>query len=513
MHSKKIKTSLPHTILNIRPDILIGCLLVVATLLAYGEIGTFEFVRYDDPDYVSRNPQVQAGMTLDGITWAFTSTEVSNWHPLTWLSHMLDVKLWGLNPGGHHLTSLLLHIINTQLLFYLLYTGTRNVWQSGCVAALFALHPLHVESVAWVAERKDVLSTLFWLLTMGAYARYAKQSSIWKYLPVLGLFALGLMAKPMLVTLPLVLLLMDHWPLNRLACLPLSKLVIEKIPMFIIAGVSSTITVIVQHQGGAMNSLDVYPVSVRVANALVAYAHYIGNTLLPVRLAVLYPHPGMPPKWQVAGALALLAGITWWVVLKRKKYPYLIVGWLWYLGTLVPVIGLVQVGMQSMADRYTYVPLIGLFIAGTWGIADLFRNFSRKHATLALLALVIFPLLTMATRRQAGHWRNSLTLFGHALKVTTGNYVAHNNMGNALAIRGNLDEAIRHFSAAIKIIPGNHRSLNNLGAAFMLKGENEKAAHLFNKALEIRPDYPDALRNLKRVQTKMAGGEYRPPPN
>jgi hypothetical protein len=344
IHSHKNTSHPPRTIFNIRYDILIGCLLVGATLLAYGDVGTFDFVRYDDPDYVTRNPQVRAGITIEGITWAFTSTQVDNWHPLTWLSHMLDVQLWGLSPGGHHLTSRLLHIFNALLLFHLLLRITRNVWQSGCVAALFALHPLHVESVAWVAERKDVLSTLFWLLTMGAYARYAKQASSGKYLPVLGLFALGLLAKPMLVPLPFVLLLMDYWPLNRLDRLPLSKLVIEKIPLFIIAAVSSTITVIVQHQGGAMNSLEMYPLSVRIANALVAYVHYIGDTLFPVRLAVLYPHPGMPPLWQAAGALALLAGITWFAVLNGKNRPYLIVGWLWYLGTLVPVIGLVQGG-------------------------------------------------------------------------------------------------------------------------------------------------------------------------
>ncbi len=491
------------TCFGIRYELLICCFLIAATLLAYGNVGTFNFVRYDDTEYVVRNPHVQAGITLDGIAWAFASTHASNWHPLTWLSHMLDVQFWGMNPGGHHLTSLLFHVVNTLLLFFVFNRMTRCLWQSGVMAALFALHPLHVESVAWVAERKDLLSTFFWLLTMHYYFKYTENPGIRQYAPVLLVFILGLMAKPMLVTLPFVLLLLDFWPLNRMSRFSLPKLIWEKIPLFIAAGLSSAATFIVQQRSGAMSSLDVYPLSVRMANALLAYMDYIRNLVWPVRLAVLYPHPGMPPLGQVVWAGVLLAGISWLIIRNWKQQPYLLVGWLWYLGTLVPVIGLVQVGQQALADRYTYVPLIGLFIIGAWGIPDLLARSRHRIFTLSILALAVFPLLTMTTRLQTGYWRNSITLFGHALEVTADNQVAHNNLGNALAARGRLNEALIHFSAAIQIQPNNPISLNNMGAALMLKNENEKALRLFEKVLKIRPDHPEALKNLERVKAKL----------
>ena len=492
-----------NPVFNIRRDILICFLLVASTLLAYWDVGTFDFVRYDDTDYVTMNPHVQAGITLESTAWAFTSVHASNWHPLTWLSHMLDIHIWGMNPGGHHLSNLLFHAANTLLLFLVFNRMTRCMWQSSVVAALFALHPLHVESVAWVSERKDVLSTFFWVLTMHCHVSYAKSPRFRTYVPMLLFFVLGLMAKPMLVTLPFVLILMDYWPLNRNARFPLSKLILEKLPLFAFAGLSSVVTFIVQQHGGAVNSLASYPLSVRIANALVSYASYIGKMIWPVRLAALYPHPGMPSLWQIVGAGILITGICWVVIRNRKKHPYLPVGWLWYLGTLVPVTGLVQVGLQSMADRYTYVPLIGLFVIGAWGISDFLARFPRRNFIFFILALVVFPMLMMITCVQSGHWRNSIALFGHALDVTNDNYVAHNNMGSALAAKGHLDNAIRHFAAAIQIRPWQARPFNNLGAALMLKGENEKALRFFEKALEIHPDFEDALKNLKIVRKKL----------
>ena len=499
--NRKPSVGSARTFFGIRCELLVCLGLITTTLLAYWEVSTFTFVRYDDPVYVLQNPIVRAGLSLESIAGSFVSTQASNWHPLTWLSHMLDVQLWGLHPAGHHLTSLMLHVANALLLFIILNRTTGHLWASGLVAALFALHPLHVESVAWVAERKDVLSTFFGFLALHAYARYVENPVFRRYATVFILFVFGLMAKPMLVTLPFVMLLLDYWPLKRLDSQSVTKLLQEKVPLFVAAGLSSIVTFVVQQQGGAMHTLETYPLSIRLANALVAYGSYIGKAIWPTGLAVLYPHPGMPSLWQLGGIAILLACISWLVRQARHGCPYLLVGWLWYLGSLVPVIGLIQVGEQSMADRYTYVPAIGLFIMAAWGIADLTARLPHRRVLLILSALVVLPTLIAATRLQAGHWRDSIALFERALAVTTDNYVAHNNLGNALAARGRLAEAILQYQAAIRINPAKAQSFNNLGATLMLQGKNEKARVYFHKALEIQPNYPDALKNLQRIQS------------
>ncbi|MBL7207805.1 MAG: glycosyltransferase family 39 protein, partial [Desulfobacterales bacterium] len=405
------------------------CLFLALTVLAvYWQVGNHEFVNYDDKDYITENQHVQAGLTLKSIAWAFTSTHAGNWHPLTWLSHMLDCQIYGLNPCGHHFTSVFFHILNSILLFLVFKRMTGAFWKSAFVAALFALHPLHVESVAWAAERKDVLSAFFWMLTMGSYIRYVERPGTNRYLLVLLFFALGLMAKPMLITLPFVLLLLDYWPLGRFhvrkpeAAQPseekpqkdtkskkrksrkrLAKnavqakkttgsdyqwslalsLLWEKIPLFVLAAASSVVTFFVQQSGGAVRSLDALPLFVRISNALVSYISYIVKMILPHNMAILYPHPKDFSIWQVAGACLLLACISFIAIRSMKRYPYFAVGWLWYLGTLVPVIGLVQVGLQSMADRYTYIPLTGIFIIIAWGISDLAAKWCYKKEWLA----------------------------------------------------------------------------------------------------------------------------------
>ena len=469
-----------------RPALILGIAITLLTLALYWRVQGHGFLHYDDYQYVVDNPHVRHGLTRQGVLWALTSGYASNWHPLTWLSHMLDCELYGLNPQGHHLNNLLLHIANALLLFRLLLRMTGALWRSAFVAALFALHPLHVESVAWVAERKDVLSTLFWMLTLGAYLRYRERPTGTRYLATLFLFALGLAAKPMLVTLPFVLLLLDCWPLGRMpsprSLLPLVR---EKAPFFVLAALSSVITFWVQsHWGAVVLSI---PLKERLANALVSYVGYGAKMLWPVNLACFYPHPldGLP-LWQAAGALLLLAGVTVAVVRAGRRLPYLAVGWLWYLGTLVPVIGLVQVGAQAMADRYTYVPLIGLFVMLSWGAGSLAaKGPLPKIATAALSAALLAALLPL-TWSQISHWKDSETLFAHALEVTDRNLLAHNNLGNALARQGRLEEAEFHLVEALRLRPDYAAAQNNLGILRLRQGRFEEAAGHFAN-LDDRP--------------------------
>lgn len=481
-------------------DIWVCFLLVAATLAVYIQVINHEFVNFDDPVYVTENRHVKGGLTLEGVIWAITTTYGSNWHPLTWLSHMLDHELFGLDPGVHHLTNLLFHLANTLLLFFVFRRMTADVWRSGFVAALFALHPLHVESVAWIAERKDVLSTFFWLLTMRCYIEYSDHPLKRRYLLVLLCFSLGLMAKPMLVSLPFVLLLLDYWPLGRIrfeypdGSNAKSKpktialgLVAEKLPLFVLAEFSSVATFLAQKKGGAVASLELISLKTRIFNALIAYVNYMLKMLWPLKLAVFYPYSETLPWWEIAGAVLLLVFISWLSIKFIKQRPYFTVGWLWYLGTLVPVIGLVQVGSQALADRYTYIPLIGLFIIIAWGIPELVTRRTARKIWLAGLATLTILALMVATWQQVRYWKNSIALFEHTLKVTEKNHLAHNALGISLD-SSRLEEAVEHYLAALRIEPDYIEAHNNLGIALEIQGRPDEAIGHFQEALRAKPD-------------------------
>ncbi|MDM8551661.1 tetratricopeptide repeat protein [Desulfobacterales bacterium HSG2] len=514
------KKTRKETFLNIRCDLLIGLFLIIVTLAVYNQTRNYEFVSYDDPEYVYKNPHIRAGLTLESIQWAFTAAHSANWHPVTWLSHMLDVQLYGMTPGPHHLTNVLFHIANTLLLFLILGRMTGKLWQSACVAALFALHPLHVESVAWVSERKDVLCTLFWLLTMGSYIRYVEQPGLNRYLPVLLFFVLGLMAKPMLITLPFVLLLLDYWPLNRLPVVSCqlsvegasdvqtsgfklhASVLWEKIPLFALAAISAIVTFLVQKSEGAVGSLDALPLTARIANALVSYVSYVGKMIWPLNLAVFYPHPEVLPAWQIAGACLLLISVTLLAIWQIRKRPFVAVGWLWYMGTLVPVIGLVQVGRQSMADRYTYIPLIGLFIIIAWGIPDILARWRGKkyeavlHKTMLAATAVCLSAFTALTWLQVRYWSDSITLYEHSLEVTGDNYTIHYNMGNAFFSQDRFDQAGAHYLSALRADPESSKAHNNLGLVLARTGQPNKAFSLYVRALRIDPQFSEPHDNL-----------------
>jgi tetratricopeptide (TPR) repeat protein len=490
-----------------------------------------DFVDYDDPAYVTDNAHVLGGLTWRGIRWAFLSCEASNWHPLTWLSHMLDCELFGLQPWGHHLTSVLIHALNAWLAFLVLRQVTGSTWRSLMVAALFGLHPLRVESVAWIAERKDVLSTMFWMLTLWAYARYAKKRSkvegrepraapgagaldplagrseaktarpsTFDYGLALVLFTLGLLSKPMLVTVPLVLLLLDYWPLNRLTRQGIRPLLIEKIPFLLAALAASVVTLLVQSSSGALKTNA--PLLLRSANAVVSYCRYLGKLLWPSNLAVLYPYPS---RWSTAVVLVSLLvlglislAVLWW----RRRHSYMPVGWLWFIVTLIPVIGLVQVGAQSMADRYSYVPSLGLFLLVVWGFHELTRRWRPQPFAASVFAAIILCCCIRLTFVQIGHWRSTETLFVQAIRVTRGNCVAHNNLGTVFDKAGRWEDAIREYRRALEIQPFYHLALNNLGLVLDRQGHSDEAIACFEKALRARPGYAEAHKNLGIVLGK-----------
>jgi tetratricopeptide (TPR) repeat protein len=487
----------------------------MVTAAVFWQVSSFDFVRYDDDKYVTENHHVKAGLTRGGIAWAFLCVYANNWHPLTWLSHMLDCRIFAANPAGHHLTNLFFHIINTLLLFFILKRMTDFPWRSAFVAALFAIHPLHIESVAWVAERKDVLSTLFFMLTIWAYVRYVERPGIYRYLAILLFFALGLMSKPMLVTLPFVLLLLDFWPLGRLHLegpgfiidpndmkavgdgngkKSAMGLIIEKIPLFILSGASICVTLFAQWSGIApIISLQF---STRISNALVSYISYVGKMIWPHDLAVFYPYPEIIPLWQVGGASLLLVLITGVAMRLRRRYAYVITGWLWYLGTLVPVIGLVQVGYQSMADRYTYLPMIGLFIAIAWTVPDLLAGWRFHRIALIALAVCVIAALMTVSLFQIRYWQNSMTLFARALSVTKNNFVIENNMGASLAELGKFGEAITHYQEALKIKPDDFESRYNLANALARQGKMEEAVSHYAGILQTQPDSAAVHNNM-----------------
>jgi Tfp pilus assembly protein PilF len=550
---------------NLRQSVAIGLLLTAATLAVYAQVVEFDFIEFDDREYVIQNTQIHGGVTAEAVQWALTTGYAANWFPLTWISLMVDFEIWELDPAGYHATNLLLHILNTLLLFGVLESMTRRRWRSAFVAALFALHPLHVESVAWVAERKDVLSTFFGLLSMAAYVRYARRGGTAAYVGTAFFLAMGLMAKPMLVTLPFVFLLLDYWPLDRMRSVAgdrptgedtvatrfgslgrsIRPLLREKLPLLALAALSSGVTWVVQVKGGTVTSTDSLPLTLRAANAVVSYVQYMRKTIWPSDLRFFYPYPvpewGGPTlaAWQVAGALGVLLAISVWVVRSNRRYA--MVGWLWYLGTLVPVIGLIQVGRQAMADRYTYVPLIGLFIIVAWGSAELAATLRHRRAEIAagLVAALLLAALAGRSWAQARYWRAPIPLFEHALELnprdaTNHYYVgtmlgdrgqleeaivhyrialgihprygeAHGKLGLALHLQGRLDEAIVHYRESVELKPDWAQSHYRLGNALRLRGEVDEAIRHYRRALQIEPDYLEAQHNLRL--TLQARGE------
>jgi len=492
---------------NLRRDCVIALLLAAATVAVFWQVRGHEFVYHDDDMYVYENPQVRGGLTAANVVWAFARPHIGHWHPLTWLSYMADVELFGVNPGALHMTNLLLHVANTMLLFFVLRRMTGATWKSAFVAALFALHPLHVEPVAWISSRKDVLSGVFFMLTILAYARYVDRPGVLRYFLVVLFFALGLMSKPMLVTLPFVLLLLDYWPLGRTG-VELStsdgrprvywKLFREKLPLFAMTGMSCLMSYYAGKVEGVLGPTDLYPMRVRMANALVSYVRYIAKTLWPYcSLASIYPHPGDSiPPWQVAGAVVLLACVSAAVVRFARRHPYLVVGWFWYVGTLVPVIGLVQVGYHAMADRYTYVPLVGLFIMAAWGVPELVAKWRHRRFGLAASALALSSALMIGAWFQVGYWRDSVALFEHAIRVTSDNDAAHTHLGMVFLQEDRLDEAREQFAEAVRINPEQYAGWSNLGVVMRRQGELEDAVACFSEALRIKPDFAAAHNNL-----------------
>jgi cytochrome c-type biogenesis protein CcmH/NrfG len=467
--------------------------LVVLVGLVFGQTLWHDFINYDDPRYVYENTAITSGLSISGIAWAFTHIHSMNWHPLTTISHMLDCQLYGLNAGWHHFTNVLLHTIAAVLLFLALQQMTGAVWRSAFVAAVFAIHPLRVESVAWIAERKDVLSGVCFMLTLLAYIYYTRAPSLGRYLTLTLVFVLGLMSKPMLVTLPLVLLILDYWPLRRLggsasdiAHQSLMR-VLEKIPLIAFSAASSFVTLLAQK--GAVGWTEQLPVAVRINNAAVSYVMYVWQMLWPVRLAVFYPHPEHRLSLAtIIFCLLLLISITAVAIALRKQRPYLITGWLWYLGMLVPVIGLVQVGWQGRADRYTYLPQIGLYIAITWAVADLTGLWRRQRAILSAAAILVIGAFTSCAWVQTSYWRDSETLFRHALAVTQNNDVAQNNLGIVFLRQGKVDEAISLLQAAVDIRPDNSPAHENLAKALLQKGQVADALIHYRKLLQLQPD-------------------------
>ncbi len=578
------------------------CLFLAASaIIAFQQLSQCDFINYDDDVYVTENIHIQDGITAQAIRWAFTTGYAANWHPLTWMSHMLDVQLFGLKPRWHHLTNLLFHIANTLLLFCIFHRMTKAPWKSAFVAALFAIHPLHVESVAWVSERKDVLSTFLWMLTTVAYIHYVEHetedgrqrsedrgrrtedgisfsdirppSSVLRYLAVVILFSLGLMAKPMLVTLPFVLLLLDYWPLQRFdpkksgleirteveeplsankskgkssrkqtpgsvtALAPGSSpgrdvqaifkeerpaahkfqwalvrpLILEKIPLMALAALSCIVTYFVQKKGGAVIPIEAFPLGARVANGFVSYIIYIAKTVWPINLAVFYPHPGLLPLRQVLGVVLLLGAVSFAVIRSAKRFPYLAVGWLWFAGTLVPVIGIVQVGIQAPADRYTYIPLIGLFVMAAWGIPDLLKKWRptgllRKEALFASSVLIL-ACLSIVTWIQVGYWRNSIALYDHSLKVTRPSAVILCNRGVAYEKLGDHRQAISDYDRAIEINPQYACAYDNRGSVYAELGNHRQAILDYDRAIEINPKYAEAYNDRGTTYGKL--GNYK----
>ncbi|MHC4863656.1 MAG: tetratricopeptide repeat protein [Planctomycetota bacterium] len=502
--------------------------ILIAALVTYLPLLKHDFVKYDDDRYVTENPRVTGGITRKSVIEAFIKPHYFMWHPLTTLSHTLDCELFGLTPGGHHLTSLLLHLANIALLFWVLKRMTGALWPSAFVTAVFALHPLQVESVAWVSERKNVLSAFFWILTIGTYTLYTERQTILRLGFVILVFALCIMTKPIVVTLPLVLLLLDYWPLRRLQLPQRSetamehrratatwRLLVEKIPLFLLAGALSMATYFVSKGGGVVSGFEKLRLSSRVANAVISYLKYIEKLIWPSGLAVFYPHPAgdYSRVWAVACAV-LLVSVTVFFLLQARRRKYLAVGWLWFLGTLVPVIGVVQAGAQARADRYMYVTMIGLLIIIVWTIKEIAAKWRPPKAVIVPAAVVVLAAATTCTRLQLGHWKSSETLFRHALDVTRNNFVMHNNYANLLTDIGRTEEAIRHFENALRLRPKSEEIHNNLANALNDLGRTDDAIKHYKRAIQLEHDFPVAHYNLagalaEKGDAQGAIAEYR----
>lgn len=512
-----------------RPDIWIYTFLIVVTLAAYGQVIGHGFINYDDNQYVYENAHVVNGLTFQNIIWTFSSMVGANWHPVTMLSHMLDVQIYGLKSGGHHFTNLLFHLLNTLLLYHLFSRLTARNLPSVFTAVLFALHPVHVESVAWVAERKDVLSTFFWLLTMLQYIRFVKSRGLLLYFSAILFFTIGLMAKPMLVTLPFVLLLLDFWPLKRIGLKTQSAkcdtehpekslenigpntkqslnsitlLLFEKMPFFIIVILFCIVVFKVQQVEGAVASVELIPLESRILNALVSYGVYLIKMIWPFELAVFYPFPQIIPLWEPIAAALFITGLSILALIRYRRSPWFLFGWLWYLGTLVPVIGIVQVGAQAMADRYTYIPFIGLFVAVAWEVDSRLRICQIKKPVLLLWSIILFGCLVSLSWIQIRYWRDNITLYEHALKINDDNAVIQNLIGLAKLDQNRTQEAIQHFLKAIWLKPDNGKPYNNLGITLVQKGQIKLAEEAFAHAIELMPDFVDAHINMGIVQSK-----------
>ncbi len=489
----------------------LACLgLAAVVVLSYVPVIEADFVGYDDELYVTKNLYVQAGPTAESLSWAFTTFATGNWHPLTWISHMLDCAIYGLNPSGHHLTNLVLHCANTILLFLALDVLTGSIWKSAIVAILFGIHPLHVESVAWVSERKDVLSTLFWMFALLAYAFYTRAPTLKRYMSVAVAFVLGLLAKPMVVSLPVVLLVLDYWPLKRFdqtgACgnrwRHIWCLILEKLPMGALSLASCVVTYVAQKgwPGTKMGCLPDLPLSVRIDNAVVSYITYLAKAIWPSNLAVIYPHPqNSIPHWQVLACTVAFLLLSWATFILRAHHPYLLSGWLWYVVTLIPVIGIIQVGEQAMADRYTYIPLVGVFIAAIWYGSRLVEGIAVNRllrSALVVISVGVMVVLSAFTRAQTQYWHDSISLFSHALRVTKNNYVAHLNLAVALESRGDYESARYHYEQALRLQPDWVHALYNYAVLHGRLGNKRSAMALYRKVVRIQPDHALAHYNI-----------------
>ena len=503
--------------LHILQYLLICSIITVWVYMVYGQVSNHDLITLDDNVYVYENSHVQKGLTLESIRWAFTNTETSLWIPVTWLSFMIDFELFGLNPGQFHRTNVVFHIANTILWFLLFSTMTGTLWKSVFLAGLFAMHPLQVESVAWVTERKDVLSIFFMLIALIAYLQYVKRPTVYRYCSVFLIYTLGLLAKPMIVTFPLVLLLLDYWPLKRFSLIPGKRsenraekfhnhpstetinlrILMEKVPFLALSGVVSVITLTAVNKNKAFMLLDSLTPGHRLSNSLVSYVTYIMKTFWPSNLAIFYPYEsGALPPWKIIGSLLFLSLITVVVIRLRKRYPYFLFGWLWYLGTLIPVIGIFQTGSQSMADRFTYMPIIGIFTIIVWYSASIMKKRIYQRILTSIFAVTLLLLLSIASWFQISCWRNSITLFSHAIKVTSSNWLAHNSLGIGFERQGNLSKAAEHYKQAICINPNYYYAHYNLARVYGLLGNYAEASDHFKAVLDFKPDFAEANYNL-----------------